>query len=184
MSFRTRNTKVLASALISVAIGAVILRILGNNPPASGAFSLSKYYGLDPVKTVISNPLGQVNDHWKQIEINYSGARAAMAVLPFSSGFEDDIICHFVIYNDFFGKDGEIQSTEKWQRQQPITTDRTGDSDRTIHICVMNDGDTTYPTNLQIKRTEALVEGLSRKFAIQGETIFYPDNWREIRAKE
>ena len=180
MSFRTRNTKVLASALISVAIGAVILKILGNNPPASGAFSLSKYYGLDPVKTVISSPLSQVNNRWKQIEINYSSTKAAMAAVAFSSGLQDNIICHFVIYNDRCGNDGEIQSTEKWQRQQPITTDRTRDSDRAIHICVMTDGN---PTNLQIKRTEALVEGLSRKFTIQGKTIFYPDNWRVIKAK-
>jgi len=180
MSFRTRNTKVLVSALISVAIGAVILRILGNNPPASGAFSLSKYYGLDPVKKVISSPLGQVDSRWKQIEINYSGAKAAMAVLPFSSGFEDDIICHFVICNGIYGKDGEIRSTGKWQKQQPIIAGKTGDSDRTIHICVLTKGN---PTNLQIKRTEALVEGLSRKFTIQGETISYPDNWREIKAK-
>lgn len=180
MSFQTRNTKVFASALISVAIGAVILKILGNNPPASGAFSLSKYYGLDPVKTVISSPLCQVNDRWKQIEINYGDTKTAMAALPFSSGLQDDIIYHFVIYNDRGSNDGEIKSTEKWQRQQPITTDKTGDSDQTIHICVMTDGS---PTNLQIKRAEALVEGLSRKFAIQGETIFYPDNWREVKAK-
>jgi hypothetical protein len=34
------------------------------------------------------------------------------------------------------------------------------------------------PTDFQIKRTEALVEGLSRKFDIRPESIHYPDNWQ------
>jgi hypothetical protein len=49
---------------------------------------------------------------------------------------------------------------------------------RTIYISVMADDKATRPTDFQIKRTEALVEGLSRKFNIRPESIHYPDNWQ------
>jgi hypothetical protein len=51
-------------------------------------------------------------------------------------------------------------------------------SKQTIYIGVIADDEATQPTDLQIRRTEALVEALSRKFNIRPESIHYPDNWQ------
>lgn len=91
----------------------------------------------------------------------------------------EDINCHFVICNDLGAGDGQIQPTEKWQRQWSIIPEQTWyGSSQTIRICVIADDKTIRPTNFQIKRVEALVEKLSRKFNIQPEYIYYPSNWK------
>jgi len=51
-------------------------------------------------------------------------------------------------------------------------------NDQTIYICVIANDKAASPTDFQIRRTEALVEGLCRKFNIQPESIQYPDDWQ------
>ena len=54
----------------------------------------------------------------------------------------------------------------------------TGRSEQTIYIGVIADDEAIRPTDFQIRKTEALVETLSRKFNIRPESIHYPDNWQ------
>jgi hypothetical protein len=91
----------------------------------------------------------------------------------------EDINYHFCICNGLGGGDGQIQKTEKWHRQWSIVPGRTWyGSSQTIRICVIADGTTVHPTDCQIKRAEALVEGLCRKFDISPESIYCPGDWR------
>jgi hypothetical protein len=140
---------------------------LGNNPPSAGAFCLSRYYGLDPVEKSITSRAAQSAGRWNCIEIYYSGTKAGNIEQLTSLGGlanPEDINCHFVICNGLGGDDGQIQTTEKWQRQYPIRD--------------LNAIRTTRPTDFQIKRVEALTEALHRKFNIQPESIYYLGDWR------
>jgi hypothetical protein len=182
MSNQPRVAKVLAALLISMTTGAIILMVLGNDPPPAGPFCLSSYYRLGPIEKAISSQAPQYPHRWDCIEIYYSATKAGnIEQLASLSGLTspEDINCHFVICNGLGAGDGQIQPTEKWQRQWSIVPGQTWyGSSQTIRICVIADNKTARPTNLQIKRIEALVEGLSRKFNIQPEYIYYPSNWK------
>jgi hypothetical protein len=181
MSNQPRVAKVLAALLVSMTVGAVVLMALRNTPPSAGAFCLSSYYHLDPVEEAILSRAPQVPNRWKSIEIYYSSTKAGnIEQLAALNGLtkSEDINCHFVICNGLGGGDGQILPTEKWQRQWSIIPSRTWyGSDHTIRICVIADAKTTRPTDCQIKRIEALVEGLYRKFDIRPESIYYPNDW-------
>jgi hypothetical protein len=182
MSNQPRVAKVLAALLVSMTLGAVVLMALGSNPPSAGPFCLSSYYRLDPVEQAISSRAAQSNYRWNCIEIYYSNTRAGnIEQLASLSGLSssEDINYHFVICNGLGADDGQIQPTEKWQRQWSVLPERTWNgSSQTIRICVIADDKTVRPTNLQIKRVESLVEALSRKFNIQPRDISYPSNWK------
>jgi hypothetical protein len=160
--------------------GAIVLMALGSNPPSAGPFCLSSYYRLDPVERAISSQAVQSSDRWNCIEIYYSGTKAGNIDQLASLGGlarAEDINCHFVICNGLGGGDGQIQPSEKWQRQWSSIPGRTWyGSSKTIRICIITDGKTTPPTNSQIKRVEALVEALHRKFNIPPEFIYYPND--------
>jgi len=70
---------------------------------------------------------------------------------------------------------GALSDRSKYQRPTDFCETPT---DQTIYICVIADDEAAPPTDFQIKRTEALVEVLCRKFDIQPESIRYPDDWR------
>jgi len=253
MSVRSRQTKVFAALLVSITVGAIILKALGNNPPSAGAFCLLRYYRLDPVEKSILSRAAQYPGRWSHIEIYYSGTGAstnpAKGRPERSSGLDrtglrpeqgrrclpgnaatcgsnkripdtqresriknQESRCHFVVCNGSIGHDGQILPTEDWQRQCPPHQLhqwgqlQTGRSEQTIYIRVIADDKVTRPvrnlsddsqdstvgniiqngkisngarpTDFQIKRTEALVEELSRKFNIRPESIHYPDNWQ------
>lgn len=190
MSAQSREAKVFTALLVSMIVGTIVLMALGNNPPSAGAFCLSGYYHLDPIEKVIVSRAVQSPNRWNRIKIYYSDTKAGnIEQLASLSGLTNpgDINCHFVICNGLGAADGQIQPTEKWQRQWSImpegprlvVTHRTWyGSGQTISICIIADGKTTLPTNFQIKRVEALVEGLHRKFNIQPESIYYPNDWR------
>lgn len=182
MSVQSREVKVFAALLVSITIGAIVLRLLGNNPPSAGAFSLSRYYRLDPIEKVSLSRSTQSAGRWSCIEIYYSGTNAGnIEQLASFSGLAspEDINCHFVICNGLGGDDGQVQPTEKWQRQWSSIPGRTWyGNGQTVRICIIADGKTAPPTDFQMKRTEMLVEGLHRKFNIQPECIYYPNDWR------
>ncbi len=209
MTTHSRETKVLVILGISIILGAIILNALGHNPPSAGAFCLSRYYRLGSVKKAILSRAAQYPRRWNQIEIYYSGTESddikQLASLNSVNGLEH-INCHFVICNGRIGYDGQIQSTEKWQRQLPVMPGQNRDSEpslestssdypkpsiqtsvfkrlipdsqKTIRICVITDVETTLPTNSQIKRTEALVEKLCKKFFIKPKSVHFPYNWQ------
>lgn len=182
MSNQPRVTKVLAMLLVSMTTGAVVLMALGNHPPSAGPFCLSTYYRLDPIQQAIDSRATQTPGRWESVEVYYSGTKAGnLDQLASLSGqaSSDDINCHFVICNGLGGGDGQIQTTEKWQKQWSVIPDHTWyGSSRTVRICLVADGKHVRPTSAQIKRAEALVESLAVKFNVPASKIFYPANWR------
>ena len=245
MTTHSRETKVLVVLGVSITLGAIILNALGHNPPSAGAFCLSRYYRLGSVKKSILSRADQSPGRWSQIEIYVSvpelgNIESAFGGLSDVGGDErinpvreqnekvsNGVNCHFVICNGRVGHDGQIEPTEKWQRQSPVlalvgakpavarrpSRDRSviprenwnGEplppatsggvlsdrskyqrptdfcetpTDQTIYICVIADDEAAPPTDFQIKRTEALVEVLCRKFDIQPDSIRYSDDWR------
>ncbi len=93
----------------------------------------------------------------------------------------EDIDCHFVICNGLGGRDGLIQTTEKWKRQWSIiASHETLDSAQTIRICIIADGTDAKPTDFQVKRAEALTEEICRRFGIELAAIGYPESWWKL----
>jgi hypothetical protein len=182
MPNQARVVKVLATLLASMTIGAIVLMSMGHNPPSAGPFSLWSYYRLDPVKEMINSSIAQSPDRWNWIEIFYSGTNAGnIEQIASFNGLADskDINCHFCIYNGFGGNDGQIQSTEKWQKQISAPgSNKWNGSDMAIRICIVGDGRNSRPTDCQIKRIQTLIEELRRNFNIKPESIFYPNDWR------
>jgi hypothetical protein len=211
MTTHSRETKVLVVLGVSITLGAIILNALGHNPPSAGAFCLSRYYRLGSVRKSILSRADQSPGRWSRIEIyvivpesgNIKSAYGGLSDV----GGDEHINCHFVICNGRIGHDGQIEPTEKWQRQSSVIppenwngeppppatsggalSDRSKyqrprdfcetPTDQTIYICVIADDEAVPPTDFQIRRTEALVEVLCRKFDIQPESIRYPDDWR------
>ena len=182
MPNQARVAKVLATLLASMTIGAILLMVLGHNPPSAGPFSLWTYCLLDPVKEAIKLPAAQSSGSWDRIEVYYSGTKTGnieqLASLNRLAGPED-IDCHFCVCNGHGGHDGQILPTEKWQRQRSaISGSARYGGGQTVRICIIADGKTTYPTNCQIKRIQVLTEGLCEKFRIRPASIRYPRNWR------
>ncbi len=187
MIVESREAKVFAALAISMTLGVVILQSLGNNPPSAGAFCLSRYTRAVPVEEAVLSRAAQPVSLWSGIEIYYSGTMSGnIQQLAFLSGLgnPEDINCHYVICNGLGAGDGQIQPTEKWQRQQPVNLDwlsqkpPAGNWGQTIFICVIADVKTAGPTGMQIEKTEELVEGLCIKFDIQSESIHYPGDWQ------
>ena len=182
MPNQPRVAKVLAVLLISMTVGTIVLMALGNNPPSKGPFSLASYFRLDPIEKIINSRAAQSSDRWNRIDIYYSGTKAGnIEQLASLSGLPspEDINCHFVLCNGLGGNEGQIQTTEKWQKQWSATPGRIWyGTSQTIRICIVADGRTCHPTDCQIKRAEKLVEGLCRRFGITTESIYYPGDWQ------
>lgn len=186
VSGRLRQAKVFAALVVSMAVGIVFLNALGSNPPSAGAFCLAQYRQLVPIEEAISSRVVQSAGRWNCIQVYYSGTKSGnsqpLALLA-GQAAPKDMDCHFVIYNSL-GGEGQIQRTEKWEKQQPVNFESPGQElqitrdGQTICICIIADGKSTRPTDMQIKRTEALVEGLCRRFDIQLGSIYYPGDWR------
>jgi hypothetical protein len=182
MSVQPREKKIFAALLTSITAGVIVLMALGNNPPSAGAFSLSLYHSLNPIKKVIRSQSTQSAGRWNCIEIYYSGTKAGnIEQLASLSGLAspEDIDCHFVICNGLGGDDGQVQPTENWQKQWSVIPSRAPhDNGQTIRICIIADDKTAPPTDFQIKRAEVLVEELHRKFKIPPECTYYPNAWQ------
>ena len=180
MSNQPRVAKVLAALLVSMTTVAIVLMALGSNPPSAGPFCLSGYYHLDPLEEAIRSRAAQSPGRWNCIEVYYSGTRAGnIQQLAAISGLADseDINCHFVVCNGLGGDDGQIQTTEKWQRQWSIVPGKSWyGSGQTIRICIIAGPPEAAPTDFQMKRLDSLVEGLHRKFDISPESIYYPND--------
>ena len=182
MSNQPRTAKVLAALLVSMTVGAIVLMALGQNPPSAGPFCLASYYRLDPVEKAVACRTPLVPERWKCVEIYYSGTKAGnIKQLASLGGLEnqDEIDCHFVVCNGLGGRNGQIQATESWRRQWSIILARNRyGSEKTVRICLIGNSTTAKPTDSQRRRTEALVEGLCRKWYIAPEHIYYPSDWQ------
>ena len=171
MSKQPRVVKVLAALLVSMTTGAVVLMVLGNNPPSAGPFSLSAYYRLDSVDRVIRSQAAQSPNRWNSIEIYFSGTKGGGVRHLAAAG---DLNCHFVICNGVAAGDGEIQTTQKWQKQWSIKPNRTWQgTEQTIRICLVGDG-VSMPTDYQMKRFQMLLEALRGKFHVLADSVYLP----------
>lgn len=132
----------------------------------------------DPLLQVVRSQAVQYRNRWNSIEIYYSGTKVGnLEQLASLRGLVSpkDINFHFCLCNGRGGNDGQIQTTEKWQRQWSIIPEPNWHgSGQTIRICIIADGKTAPPTDSQVKRTEALVEVLCRVFDIKNELIRQP----------
>ena len=195
MTVRSRESGVLAFLVVSMLIGAVILNALSHNPLSASAFCLSQYYHLEPVEKSVDFLAEQSPDRWEQIEIHYGNydnsvkqVKNEVEQFPqYSSSSRsgpvcDNSGCHFIICDGYTGIDGQIKTTENWQSQL-IANHMTQDCPelheeigRTIYICIASTGESAVPTDSQIRRTEALVKELCRRFHIEPDAIKYPDS--------
>lgn len=193
MAAQSRQTKVLVALLVSIIAGALILNALGYNPPAAGAFCLSRYYRLAPVEKAVVCEAAQDRGRWRRVEIFCHGGRVAEqtgdVVPPGAEPAElrngtTESNYHFVIHNGRTGYDGQIEATEYWKRQWSVNRQANKDMQPaladalTIFVCLATDSETDRATDFQIKRAEALVEELCRRFNIWPESIHYPDTWQ------
>ena len=197
MTAQSRQTKVLVALLISIVLCTIILNVLGHNPPSAGAFCLSQYYRLVPVEKLIRSREVRRPRYWKWIEIYYSEGDSDVRVASGSNikveqsgslssvSDQEDIDCHFIIYNGLTGHDGKIKPTEKWNRQLPANRPannnkrRARQQEQTIYISIVTTVQYPQPTNFQIKRAEVLAEELCREFNINSESILYPNNGQQ-----
>ncbi len=173
-----RVWKALLMLLVSMTAGAILLMSLGNNPPSGGAFCLSSYYKLASPDQAVASRTEQMADRWQRIEICYSGTRGGnIEWLAYLQGLSrlQDLECHFVLCNGLGGDDGQILTTARWDSQQFVRFSLNGEGGQgTVRICLVSDGRQTYPTDCQIKRVEALVNTLCRRFGISPESVYYP----------
>jgi hypothetical protein len=182
MVSRPRTARVLASLVVSMTIGAIVLLALDSHPLPAGAFSLASYQRLNDIEDILQTRNMIFADRWNAIEVYYSrtsgGNLAQLATLAGLANIKD-VNFHFAIYNGRGGSDGQIQSTEKWLQQFSCIPGGTWyGTGKTIRICVVADGQKTQPTDCQVKRTAVLVEELARKFIISPTSIRYPSNWQ------
>jgi len=177
MSNQPRVVKVLAALLFSMTVGAIVLMSLGENPPAAGPWSLSRSLQSNSPQFSVDSVAPQSPARWHRIEVCLSGtASGNIAQLAELSGFAkpEDLNCHFVICNGLGGNDGLVQATERWLRQWPVSAEQgwKGDS-TTIRICVVADGKSVNPTDLQIHQARAVAKELSRKFLIREPVLYH-----------
>jgi len=172
----------LAALLVSMTGGAIVLMVLSGKPPVAGPFSLSSYIGLDPIKQATRSRTAQHENRWDSIEIHYSATQAGnIEQLASLSGLADpgDLNCHFVVCNGVGGKNGQVLSTERWQRQWSISPSRAWQGrGQAIRICIIADGTTTRPTDYQIKRVDTLIDKLRQTFSIRAKAVRYPQDWQ------
>jgi hypothetical protein len=178
MSKQPRVVKVLAALLVSMTAGAVVLMVLGNNPPSAGPFCLSTYYRLGSVDHVVRSRVSQVPHRWNSIEIFFSGPATVGAIEYLAAARRAhrsaDLNCHFVIGNGQQCGDGEIHATERWQEQRPSRSYHG--SQQTIRICLIGDKRRSRATDYQLKRLEMLLEVLCRKFDVSAESVYLPQD--------
>ena len=194
MTAQSRQTKVLVALLVSIIVCTIILNILGHNPPAAGAFCLSQYYRLVPVDKLVGSRDVQRLGYWMGIEIYFSECKTNNRVVSgpdlrmaksdslSSISKQEGNSCHFIIHNGLTGYDGQIEPTVKWNNQFPadryMDSDKAGHNVQTIYVCIAMNGQSTQPTNFQIKRAQVLIDELCREFNIDSEAVLYPNSWQ------
>ncbi len=180
MTDHGRTSRVIASLVACMTIGALVLMALDKQSLTAGPFSLASYTNLNPVEKIASESLISEAQHWDFVEVYYSGTTAGdiNQIAKFNGlSSSEDVNFHFVVCNG--DRDGNIESTVKWGKQRAALPgqDWFGDN-QTIRICVVADGVRALATDCQIQRTTDLVEELARDFNISKKKIAYPANWQ------
>ena len=170
--FRSRNKNIFYAALFSIFVGTMVLNILGNSLPAAGAFSLSDYNSLNPVKPLILSYNSEAVKNWEYVEIKNIVMDHESSAQSDRAHYDADN-CHFVICNGVIGQDGQIITTENWKYQQSTPIDRWQDSGwNIIRIGIITGGINVSSTEIQVKRANLLAGTLAKKFDIPPVSIF------------
>lgn len=180
MTNQSRTLRVLISFVAAMTVGAVVLMSLDRQSLPRGPFSLAIYTNLNSIEQVASSPITLSKRNWNRVEIYYSKtAGGTEQALEFKALRKGDANFHFFVCDGRIGSEGMIQPTKRWSRQQPCQSggDWYGNSE-TIRICVIADGLRKKPTDCQVKRTNELVEALSRNLDISTEQLSYPLDWQ------
>ena len=162
MGAQPREVKVLTALSASMTVGFIVMMALGDNPPPAGAFCLASYYHLEPSESVISCVPRADLKPWKSIEVSHIRIEAASAQ---NTGDDPPALqsSHFLVCSGVIGSDGQITATEMWRQQ--VRGRVAGAQDATEHrirVCVVLSSHMNRPTEMQAKRTQALVTALSR----------------------
>lgn len=181
MTEQARTTRVILSLVAAMVAGALVLMALDKESISPGVFSLSVYTRLNQIEKVVVDSVKTDRQDWQNVEIFYSGTASSSIDKLYTrtavGGSEHNF--HFVITNGINGTDGQIQFTDKWEKQQLCSpSSRFRSQGRTIRICVVSDGLNTIPTDTQIQRTSALIRLFSRQFAIGADNVAYPADWQ------
>lgn len=178
MTNQPRVVKVLAALLVSMTIGAIALLVLDDKAPSAGPFSLASYYRLESVEQAVKSQEKQYARRWNGIEIFFSDSRGGnIAQLASLAGISssENVNFHFLIGNGHGAVDGQIQTTERWQRQwSALPGGNWYGGGHVIRVCLVGDSDKMPSTDCQIKRVLALRQSLSRKFNIDPKNIVFP----------
>ena len=160
--------------------GALVLMALDKGSISQGPFNLSAYERLGPIEKTVDSVTAPYHK-WDSIELFYSGTAGNDKDMLLSPAGDDQSRgnFHFVILNGLGVVDGKTRFMSRWQKQQsclPAANFR-GDGG-TIRICVISDGLTTLPSELQITRASKLVLLLTRRFNISPAEVSYPTLWQ------
>lgn len=172
MKDQHRTFKVFSALIVAMTVGAFVLMSLDGQSLTAGPFSLVGLYKLGPVQNDVATSTKSTN--WDGVEVYYSDG----SVCDF-----DKLVCnsksqlHFAIGNPAAGKEGVINATDKWKKQEPCDLDLQ-QGQNIIRICIVNDAGKSQPSNMQVARVTELVETLSRMHDISPARIRYPVNWQ------
>lgn len=182
MSYQPRTIKVWLSLVGAMTFGATILMALDSQKPAAGPFSLASYTKLKAVDDVLGFNAQAIQGRWDKIEVYYSNTEAGdINTLALFGGLtsSEEVNVHFVVCNGDGGEDGLIQPSYRWQNQYPcLAGDSWYGSRSTIRICVIADGKGVMPTDIQIKRSNIMIDALCMRFGISPVNIDYPQGWQ------
>jgi len=174
-----RTTNVFLAALASIVIGLFVLKSLDHAPVQAKAFSLSDYQRLGSVAKFFSSDVSEPLKDWAGIDVYYfDGNDRGQPLSERNYNNYDYRNSHFVVWNGIIGGNGQIQSTVNWRKQASCAENDIDCDEDTIRICIVTEGNSLCPTDIQVKRAESLAEVISRKFDIASACIIYPDNWR------
>lgn len=143
-------------------IGAMCLSISESRLSSAGAFSLSDYYGLNPVESAVAGGICDDEGNWRRIETT----NVRIDSDDLDSGYQ------FLIGNGIIGASGQIIPTSGWKN--PVCSVPSRNIPDVIRIGIIIDKEDSRPNQLQVKRSELLAETLAQKYQIPKQSISVP----------
>ncbi len=171
-----RKVAVFVTLVAMIAFTSVLLMVLA--PPPLQTLIWQSLFALDSTDSldkVFQTQTPVATGRWRYIYVHHSRTPGGDAVgLLQQTGSSD----HFVIGNGDGCIDGEIQMTQNWNHQDPITKPPQGASNMDpgcISICVVGDFDRGRPTETQMRRLGQLVGTLQEKLHIRADDVHVYD---------
>ena len=160
-----RNVLVIAGLLSSLTLTSILLLILAPTPLLPEPRSLMVIESNPALDEIFDTQAPIQNRRWQSIFIHHSKTRRADSA-PASD--------HFLILGPADGADGEIRIDQRWTTQQ-ATPASANLGANCITICIVGDFDQSAPTDMQIRRTQQLVQTLQRRLRISAKSVIAYD---------